>query len=83
MAGLNDPEGSIAALDPGDSLTGGGRASRGRERGGPGSGPGGDGGKGREVQVSKALSRLLRHQAQTAKITLYEKGYAELDKVVS
>jgi len=83
MAGLNDTEGSMAALDPEDRLTGGGRASRGQERGDPGSGPGGGGGKGKEVQVSKALSRLLRHQTQIAKITLDEKGYAELDKVVS
>ena len=37
----------------------------------------------REVQVSKALSRLLRHQAANAGITLDEAGFAELDKVVS
>ena len=46
-------------------------------------GGGGQGGMGREVQVSKALSRLLRHQAEGAGIKLDEAGFAELDKVVS
>ena len=54
------------------------RGRNGRGRGGKGGGR-----MGREVQVSKALSRLLRHQAANAGIKLDEAGFAELDKVVS
>lgn len=57
------------------------RGKRGRGRGGRGRG--GGGGMSREIQVSKALSRLLRHQAGNAGIKLDEAGFAELDKVVS
>lgn len=57
------------------------RGKRGRGRGGRGRG--GGGGMSRETQVSKALSRLLRHQAGNAGIKLDEAGFAELDKVVS
>jgi len=58
------------------------RGSRGgRFRGGRG-GRGG-GGKGREVDLSRALSRLLRHQAESAGVTLDAQGFAPLDKVVS
>ncbi|KAF5134372.1 tRNA 2'-phosphotransferase 1 [Metarhizium anisopliae] len=44
---------------------------------------GGRGGRpeGREVQLSKALSRLLRHQAENAGIKLDEEGFAPLDRV--
>jgi len=56
---------------------GGGRAGRGHGRGG-------GGGRGnREMLVSKALSKLLRHQAVSAGIQLDREGYAALDKVVS
>lgn len=56
----------------------GGRGGRGGGRGG------GGGGRGkREVDLSKALSRLLRHQATSAGIELDREGYARLDKVVS
>lgn len=48
----------------------------------PKSGGGGDS-KQRESQVSRALSRLLRHQALNAGIVLDKEGYAPLDKVVS
>jgi hypothetical protein len=54
-----------------------GRGASGRGRGGR------SGGQGREVQISKALSRLLRHQAENAGITLDSEGYAPLDRVVS
>jgi hypothetical protein len=55
-----------------------------RPRGDKGRGKGGGGGgQGREVQVSKALSRLLRHQAANAGIQLDDEGYAPLDSVVS
>lgn len=57
------------------------QADRGRK--GRGRGGGGGGGMSREVRVSKALSRLLRHQAASAGIKLDEAGFAELDKVVS
>lgn len=61
-----------------------------KKGGGPGGGrKGGKGGRGgggaqsREMLVSKALSKLLRHQAENAGIQLDEGGYAPLDKVVS
>ena len=56
-----------------------GDSSRGGRRGG---GRGG-GGQNRDVQISKALARLLRHQAEKSGINLDEAGYAPLDKVVS
>ncbi|KAK0623526.1 KptA family-domain-containing protein, partial [Immersiella caudata] len=60
------------------SSRGGSRSHRGgRFRGG-----GGGGGKNREVDISRALSRLLRHQASNAGITLDAEGYAPLDKVL-
>lgn len=56
------------------------------QRSKPSKGKGGRGGYGgpqpRDVQVSKALSKLLRHQAEKAGITLDGEGYAPLDKVV-
>lgn len=57
------------------------QGDRGKKKGRGGGGR--RGGMGREVQVSKALSRLLRHQAEGAGIKLDEAGFAELDKVVS
>lgn len=45
-------------------------------------GRGGGGGMSRETQVSKALSKLLRHQAENAGIQLDGEGYAPLDAVV-
>ncbi|SPO00545.1 related to tRNA 2`-phosphotransferase [Cephalotrichum gorgonifer] len=61
------------------------QADRGRKgRGGRGGrGGGGGGAMGREVLVSKALSRLLRHQAENAGLKLDEGGYTELDKVMA
>lgn len=58
------------------SRGGGGGNSRGGKRGGRGGQP-------RDVQVSKAFSKLLRHQAENAGISLDDEGYAPLDKVVS
>lgn len=37
----------------------------------------------RDVQISKALSKLLRHDAEKYKLKLDAEGYAPLDKVVS
>ncbi|KAL7821500.1 KptA family domain-containing protein [Trichoderma aethiopicum] len=50
-----------------------------RQRGGRG---GGGGGQSREVLISKALSRLLRHQAANAGIQLDAEGFAALDEVM-
>lgn len=60
-----------------------GRGGGGGGRKGGGGGGGGGGGQSREVLVSKALSKLLRHQAENAGIKLEEGGWAPLDKVVS
>lgn len=80
-----DPEEIADRME--DVALGGGRASRGGKGGRGGrSGGGGGGGSsrgGRGVQLSKALSRLLRHQAGSAGIDLDKEGYAPLDKVVS
>lgn len=59
-----------------------GRAQRGGREGRRGGGGGGRGGQSREVQISKALSKLLRHQAESANIKLDGEGYAPLDRVV-
>ncbi|KAF4581874.1 tRNA 2'-phosphotransferase 1 [Ophiocordyceps camponoti-floridani] len=37
----------------------------------------------RDVQVSRALSRLLRHQAESAGIKLDDEGFAPLDQVLA
>ncbi|KAI0166663.1 RNA 2'-phosphotransferase, Tpt1 [Xylariaceae sp. FL1272] len=60
-------------------------ALEGKERGkgkGRGGRRGGGGGANREVQISKALSQLLRHQAQNAGIDLDSEGFAALDRVM-
>jgi hypothetical protein len=60
-----------------------GKAAEGR--GGHGSGGGGGGGRGqvnREVAVSKALSKLLRHAAEDEGLVLDKEGFARLDQVV-
>lgn len=62
-----------------EKVSGGGKG-KGKGKGG---GRGGGGGQPREMQVSKALSRLLRHQAENAGIKLDREGFAPLDKVVS
>lgn len=62
-------------------------ARSGKGAGGRRGGRGGKGGNGRpqnrNVLVSKALSRLLRHQADTVGIKLDAGGWAPLDRVVS
>ncbi|TQS33382.1 hypothetical protein Golomagni_06276 [Golovinomyces magnicellulatus] len=58
------------------------KASRGRG-GNRRGGRSGGGGQSREVQVSKALSKLLRHQAENAGISLDGEGYAPLSKVLN
>ncbi|KAI0552043.1 hypothetical protein F4679DRAFT_582107 [Xylaria curta] len=66
-----------------DHVLGGGAGRGGRNRrGGGGGGGGGAGGSNRQVQISKALSTLLRHQAQNAGIQLDSEGFAPLDRVM-
>ena len=66
---------------------GGRRDNRGGARGkGRGGKPGGGSGGGkidREVAISKALSKLLRHAAEDVGLKLDAEGYARLDDVVS
>lgn len=50
---------------------------------GGGAGAGAGGPQKRQKDISRALSRLLRHQATNAGIQLDREGYAPLDKVVS
>jgi 2'-phosphotransferase len=68
-----------------DKVLGKGARGSKRSRGGGSerSSPGGGSGPGREVQLSKALSRLLRHQAEKSGIKLDSEGFAPLDLVVS
>lgn len=65
-----------------EGVSTGGRG-RGGHRGRGGRGGGGGGAKGRGVDLSRALSRLLRHQAANAGIQLDSEGYAPLELVVS
>jgi len=58
----------------------GGKGGRGKKRGGAG---GKIDGPGREILISKALSRLLRHDAVEAGLKLDDEGYARVDQVVS
>ncbi|KAK6950334.1 hypothetical protein Daesc_008660 [Daldinia eschscholtzii] len=60
------------------AVRGKGRGGRDRRGGGRGGGKGQD----REMQISKVLSSLLRHQAENAGIKLDAEGYAPLDKVL-
>lgn len=61
----------------------GGKAGGKRGRGGGGGGSNYGGPQNRDVQISKGLSTLLRHQAANAGIQLDDEGFANLDKVVS
>lgn len=77
MSALEDDGSNVAAhIAVEDKLADGKK----KQRGGRG---GGGGGQSREVLVSKALSRLLRHQAANAGIQLDAEGFAALDEVVS
>ena len=57
----------------------GGKGNRGGKTGGGGGGKG----EGREIMVSKALSKLLRHAAVEAGLKLDAEGYASVEQVVS
>lgn len=56
------------------------RKSGGGSRGGKGRS---GGGQSRDVQVSKALSKLLRHDAEKVGLKLDEEGFAGVQEVVS
>jgi hypothetical protein len=60
-----------------------GRKGRGKAAGGRGGHSGGGRGQvNREVAVSKALSKLLRHAADDEGLVLDQEGFARLDQVV-
>lgn len=80
MSALEEDGSSISAQIAIEDKLAGGRKPRGGGRGGRG---GGGGSQSREVQVSKTLSKLLRHQAGNAGIKLDAEGFAALDEVVS
>jgi len=56
------------------------RSDRGRGQGGRATG--GRPGQGREVEISKALSKLLRHAAVEEGLELDGEGFAKVDQVV-
>lgn len=74
-------ESEASHLEMEDKAVQGRQGGRGGGRGGGRRGGGGRP-QDRNVQVSKALSKLLRHQADNAGVKLDEGGWAELDKVV-
>lgn len=82
--GNMDAEGLTEQLEEQASLQ---QQAKGRKpKGGKPGGRGGEnvgGSQKREKDISRALSRLLRHQALNAGIKLDKEGYAPLDKVVS
>ncbi|KAK3401234.1 KptA family-domain-containing protein [Sordaria brevicollis] len=82
MASIEDHHQDLADRAADSSSKRGGGGPRGPK---PGGGRGGHGGRkgGRDVDLSRALSRLLRHQASSAGITLDAEGYAPLDKVLA
>ncbi|KAK4106631.1 hypothetical protein N658DRAFT_414938 [Parathielavia hyrcaniae] len=84
-----DPDADAAQLDYADRLEDMATASSARQGRGGGGGrrggrSGGSGGRGsrREVDLSRALSRLLRHQAGNAGVELDREGFACLDQVL-
>lgn len=79
MSALEEDGSSAAAHLALEEKYAGGKKSR----SGGGRGGRGGGGQSREMLVSKALSKLLRHQAENAGIKLDAEGFAALDEVVS
>jgi hypothetical protein len=74
-------------IDMSNDLSLSGRGERsvrggGRGRGGRGGGGGGGRVEKREVQISKALSKLLRHDAEKEGLALDAEGFARVDQVV-
>ncbi|CAK7213837.1 tRNA 2'-phosphotransferase [Sporothrix curviconia] len=73
---------SSIGRDGGNTGRGGGKSGGGRRGGRRGGGGGGGGSGNRNVDVSRALSKLLRHQAANAGIPLDPEGYAPLNLVL-
>ncbi|PNP50992.1 hypothetical protein THARTR1_08613 [Trichoderma harzianum] len=78
MSALEEDGSSISAQIAIEDKLAGGKRPRGGGRGGRGGA-----GQSREVQVSKTLSKLLRHQAGNAGIKLDAEGFAALDEVLN
>lgn len=71
----------LTELENDISISGRGeRAGKGKGRGGKSSG--GRGGQGRAVDISKALSKLLRHDAEKEGLALDPEGFARVDEVL-
>lgn len=82
-AGLGgELKGTVRPAPGGGACDEGAGSREGKGRGGRAA-EGGATGQGRDVQISRALSRLLRHQAENAGVNLDGEGFAQLDKVVS
>ncbi|KAK4242638.1 KptA family-domain-containing protein, partial [Achaetomium macrosporum] len=81
---LSRYEAMAERIEDGGGGVGGRRAGAGShgKRGGGKGGRGGGGRDRREVDLSRALSRLLRHQAGNAGIQLDREGFARLDRVL-
>ncbi|KAM0462906.1 hypothetical protein ACHAPV_003732 [Trichoderma viride] len=79
MSALEEDGSSAAAHLALEEKYAGGKKSR----SGGGRGGRGGGGQSREMLVSKALSKLLRHQAENAGIKLDAEGFAALDEVLN
>ena len=86
---MADPDTSDLAtmsqdLNLGEKSARGNKRGERKERGGKQkSGGGRGGGEDREVMVSKALSKLLRHAAEDVGLALDAEGFARVDQVVS
>ena len=73
--GMADEHESTGAADQKKALEGGGQKSRGKGKGG--------GGGGRAMEISRALTKFLRHDAAKFGIALDKEAFAPLDRVVS
>lgn len=82
MSGSSDAD-LISISENQTSERRGGDRGGGRGRGRGGRGGGGGGGLSREVQISKGLSKLLRHAAGDAGLKLDAEGFARVDRVVN
>jgi 2'-phosphotransferase len=78
MASVHDDEAATIDGAKDVSVQSGGQSRDKGRRGGRGGG-----GQSRDVQISKALSKLLRHDADKEGIALDKEGYAALDAVMN
>ncbi|TGO48557.1 hypothetical protein BCON_0237g00130 [Botryotinia convoluta] len=75
-------EGDAVEVGGGGNARGGKGGRGGRGGKGRGAGGGGGNGKNREMLISKALSKLLRHAAESEGVKLDGEGFARLDLVM-